>query len=105
MSAPPPLNFGPQVYEPFYGCSNITWNPETRILSLQTYALTPMVGTRYDPVGRFISEYNNPISCELIKRHVLYQLLAEVHYTRKEIHATLIDLINTGNLPVLMCSE
>lgn len=100
MSAPPPLNLGPRVHEPFYGCNNITWDPETRVLSLWTYALTPMVGTTHDPVGSFISDYNYPTNCELVKRHVLYKLLAAVFYTRADIHTMLLDLINTGNLPV-----
>uniref|UniRef100_A0A6C0B2T6 Uncharacterized protein n=1 Tax=viral metagenome TaxID=1070528 RepID=A0A6C0B2T6_9ZZZZ len=105
MSAPPPLNLGPRVYEPFYGCSNITWDPETRILSLWTYPLTPMLGTPHDPVGHFISDYNNPSSCELVKRSVLYQLLAAVCHTRTDIHAMLLGLINTGNLPVKLSAE
>ena len=103
MSAPappPPLMMRPRVEEPFYGCSHISWDPETRVLSLSTYPLTPMLGTTYDPVQPFISGYNNPTNCELVKRHVLYQLLAQVHYNRPDIHAMLLGLINTGNLPV-----
>jgi len=105
MSAPPPLNLGPRVHEPFYGCSNITWDPATRILSLWGYALTPMLGTTHDPLGHFVSDYNNPTSCELVKRHVLYQLLAAVFHTRADIHNVLLGLINTDNLPVKLSVE
>jgi hypothetical protein len=64
-----------------------------------------MVGTTPDPVGHFISDYNNPTSCELVKRHVLYQLLAAVFHTRTDIHKMLLELINTGNLPVKLTVE
>jgi hypothetical protein len=100
MAAPPPLNLGPRVHEPFYGCSNITWDPTTGVLTLVGYPMTPLLLRTEEPLQEFIASYNNPTSCELAKRHVLYRLLARVFYTRADIHKILLDIINAGTLPV-----
>lgn len=97
---PAPLDLsGPPVLLPFYGCIGIEWNEETKVLYLLSEPTTPMVCPHDPLIGRFVADYNNPTSDELVKKHVLYVLLAEITYTRTDLHAIILNILTSGNLP------
>jgi len=98
-SAPPPLNLGPRVMEPFFGCSRIEW--DGNVLTLVTYPVTPgIVG--YEPKylpETLMTQYNSRTSDDLWKRHVLFKLLAEIDPSRVDLQNIVLGIISTGNLP------
>lgn len=103
MTAPPPLvlQVTPQL-DPFIGCEGIWYNANTRVLHFERRMMTPTPIPYEDLIEEFIRQYNNITNCQLVKRHILFGLLATIDYTRTDIHELILELIRTGNLPIKM---
>jgi hypothetical protein len=94
------LSSWPQPLDPFVGCKTIEWNAETKVLYLLSEPTTPVVGMGAPPVRRIVDSYNHPTNNDLARRHVLYVLLAEICYMRKDLHDIILDILISGNLPI-----